>query len=46
MQNSDSDDFFVDSVESNKFVNDLAFVEIEVGPHSLPINFKIDTGSR
>ena len=44
VQNSDSDDFFVDSVESNKFVNDQAFVEIEVGPSSLPINFKIDTG--
>ena len=56
VQNSDSDDFFVDnvesnkfvndqdSVESNKFVNDQAFVEIEVGPSSLPIYFKIDTG--
>ena len=46
VQNSDSDDFFVDSVESNKLVNDQAFVEIEVGPSSLPINFKIDTGSQ
>ncbi|MCG7879449.1 MAG: RNase H-like domain-containing protein, partial [Candidatus Thiodiazotropha endolucinida] len=46
VQNSDSDDFFVDSVESNKFVNDQAFVEIEVGPSYVPINFKIDTGSQ
>ena len=46
VQNSDSDDFFVDSVKSNKFVNDQAFVEIEVGPRFLPINFKTDTGSQ
>ena len=44
MQNSDSDDFFVDSVESNEFVNDQAFVEIEIGPSS--IKFRIDTGSQ
>ncbi|MEW8545660.1 MAG: hypothetical protein AB2693_19230, partial [Candidatus Thiodiazotropha sp.] len=45
VQNSDSDDFFVDSVECNSKM-DQAFVEIEVGPNSFPIKFKIDTGSQ
>ena len=47
VQNSycDSDDFFVDSVECNNKM-DQAFVEIKVGQNSVPINFKVDTGSQ
>ena len=45
VQNSNSDNFFVDSVECNSRI-DQAFVEIMVGPNSFPIKFKVDTGSQ
>ncbi|MCG7876694.1 MAG: RNase H-like domain-containing protein [Candidatus Thiodiazotropha endolucinida] len=39
------EDFFVDSVECNDKM-DQVFVDMQVGPNSLPIKFKVDTGSQ
>lgn len=41
----ESDNFFVDSVECNEKMHQ-AFAEIQVGPNSFPIKFKIDTSSQ
>jgi len=44
---SESDNFFIDSIQSKYNVkNDQAFVKLLVGPHSSPIEFKLDTGSQ
>lgn len=43
---SDSDDFYVDSIDSNVHVDNQAFTTLEVGPTPVKIKFKLDTGSQ